>query len=62
MSPKKGGRVLRLKPDRVKLLEECTQIMDKFINGGWFNFSCRFQGHHKEILKLFALNFDGFQS
>jgi hypothetical protein len=36
--------------------------MEKFINGGWFKFCCKFQGHHEEISKLFSLNFDGFQT
>jgi hypothetical protein len=36
--------------------------MEKFIQGEWFKFCCKFQGHHEEISKLFAHNFDGFQT
>jgi hypothetical protein len=62
MSPKKGGRILRLEPEGIELLEACPEIMEKFIQGEWFKFCCAFQGHHEEISMLFAKNFDGFQT
>jgi hypothetical protein len=62
MTTKKGGQVLRLEPEGIELLESFPDIMDKFIQGEWFKFCCTFQGHHEEILMLFAKNFNGFQT
>jgi hypothetical protein len=36
--------------------------MQKFIDGGWFEFCCTFQGNHEEISMLFAKKIDGFQT
>jgi hypothetical protein len=62
MSPMKGGRVLRLEPEGIKLLEACVDIMEKSIQGEWFKFCYTFQGHHEEILMLLAKDFNGFQT
>lgn len=62
MAPKKVGQVSRLEPVGVELLESYPEIMQKFIDGGWFEFCCTSQGHHGEISMLFAKNFDGFQT
>jgi hypothetical protein len=62
MSPNKVGRILRLEPEGIELLEACLEIRQKFVQGEWFKFCCAFQGHHEEISMLFAKNFDGFQT
>jgi len=62
MSPKKGGRILRLELEDIELLEASLDIMEKFIQGEWFKFCSTFQGHHEEISMLFAKNIDGFQT
>ena len=62
MAPKKVGQVSRLELVGVELLESYPEIMQKFIDGGWFEFCCTSQGHHGEISMLFAKNFDGFQT
>jgi hypothetical protein len=43
-------------------LEYYLDIVHKFIEKGWFDLCCTFQGHHGEILMLFAKTIDGFQT
>jgi hypothetical protein len=44
------------------LLEAYPKIMKKFINAGWYDFCCNFQGYHEEVSMLFAQKFDGFKT
>jgi hypothetical protein len=62
MAPKKSGLANRLEPIGGELLEAYPEIMQKFINAGWYHFCCNFQGYQEEVSMLFAQNFDGFKT
>jgi hypothetical protein len=62
MEPKKGGPVNFLEPIGGELLEAYPEILQKFVDAGWFDFYCNFQGYHEEVSMLFTQNFDGFKT
>jgi len=61
MVPNKGGQVSLLEPIRVKLSKSYQNIAHKFINGGWFELCCTFQGNREDISMLFTKKIDVFQ-
>ena len=62
MAPKKSGQVSHLEPIGGEFMEAYPEIMQKFIDAGWFEFYCNFQGYHDEVSMLFAKKFDGFKT
>jgi hypothetical protein len=42
-------------------MEAYPEILQKFVDAGWFDFCCNFQGYHEEVSMLFTQNFDGFK-
>jgi hypothetical protein len=62
MAPKKSGKITRLEPEGIELLESYPQMAQKFKDAGWFDFFSTFQGHDEQVSIIFAQNFDGFET
>jgi hypothetical protein len=60
MAPKRSGKILKLEPEGVEVLEAYPQMAQRFKDIGWFKFFATFQGHEKHVSMEFAQNIDGF--
>jgi hypothetical protein len=52
----------RTEPQGLELFEAIPKIKDVFIKEKWYDFMCKFEGHHTCLDMMFAQTFYGFHT